>query len=162
MKFTATLGLFLAALPLVYSHCCYRSDWAPGNQCAGSHDTESGESTHIGVCAKKQREEVQLQRQVKLEEKRVERQRLKEIRELERAEKAAERARKVEAQHQKKATQQAQQRKRKASRAPSSKNKRQKRAMEDRARDRVASPPSPPPPKTTSRGRNVNLPQKFR
>ncbi|KAI1514780.1 DUF1682 domain containing protein [Pyrenophora tritici-repentis] len=100
--------------------------------------------------AKKQREEVQLQRQVKLEEKRVERQRLKEIRELERAEKAAERARKVEAQHQKKATQQAQQRKRKASRAPSSKNKRQKRAMEDRARDRVASPPSPPPPKTTS------------
>ncbi|KAI1515208.1 DUF1682 domain containing protein [Pyrenophora tritici-repentis] len=94
--------------------------------------------------AKKQREEVQLQRQVKLEEKRVERQRLKEIRELERAEKAAERARKVEAQHQKKATQQAQQRKRKASRAPSSKNKRQKRAMEDRARDRVASPPSPP------------------
>ncbi|KAF7451381.1 hypothetical protein Ptr902_05851 [Pyrenophora tritici-repentis] len=50
MKFTATLGLFLAALPLVYSHCCYRSDWAPGNQCAGSHDTESGESTHIGVC----------------------------------------------------------------------------------------------------------------
>ncbi|KAI1589409.1 PheS Phenylalanyl-tRNA synthetase alpha subunit, partial [Pyrenophora tritici-repentis] len=112
--------------------------------------------------AKKQREEVQLQRQVKLEEKRVERQRLKEIRELERAEKAAERARKVEAQHQKKATQQAQQRKRKASRAPSSKNKRQKRAMEDRARDRVASPPSPPPPKTTSRGRNVNLPQKFR
>ncbi|KAI1559399.1 hypothetical protein PtrEW4_011752 [Pyrenophora tritici-repentis] len=112
--------------------------------------------------AKKQREEVQLQRQVKLEEKRVERQRLKEMRELERAEKAAERARKVEAQHQKKATQQAQQRKRKASRAPSSKNKRQKRAMEDRARDRVASPPSPPPPKTTSRGRNVNLPQKFR
>ncbi|KAF7579141.1 TolA, Membrane protein involved in colicin uptake [Pyrenophora tritici-repentis] len=112
--------------------------------------------------AKKQREEFQLQRQVKLEEKRVERQRLKEIRELERAEKAAERARKVEAQHQKKATQQAQQRKRKASRAPSSKNKRQKRAMEDRARDRVASPPSPPPPKTTSRGRNVNLPQKFR
>ncbi|KAA8622397.1 hypothetical protein TUN199_06358 [Pyrenophora tritici-repentis] len=55
MKFTATLGLFLAALPLVYSHCCYRSDWAPGNQCAGSHDTESGESTHIGVCCKMNR-----------------------------------------------------------------------------------------------------------
>ncbi|KAI1511848.1 hypothetical protein Ptr86124_009492 [Pyrenophora tritici-repentis] len=125
------------------------------------HHTIS-DGTSANSNAKKQREEVQLQRQVKLEEKRVERQRLKEIRELERAEKAAERARKVEAQHQKKATQQAQQRKRKASRAPSSKNKRQKRAMEDRARDRVASPPSPPPPKTTSRGRNVNLPQKFR
>ncbi|KAI1528870.1 hypothetical protein PtrSN001C_009280 [Pyrenophora tritici-repentis] len=49
--------------------------------------------------AKKQRKEAQLQRQVELEEKRVERQRLKEMREVKRAEKAAERARKVEAQH---------------------------------------------------------------
>jgi hypothetical protein len=112
--------------------------------------------------AKKQREEAQLQRQVELEEKRVERQRLKEIRELERAEKAAERARKVEAQRQKKAIQQAQQRKRKASQASSSKNKRQKRVIEDRAHNRVASPPTPLPPKITSRGRNVNIPQKFR
>ncbi|RAQ98850.1 hypothetical protein DDE82_008841 [Stemphylium lycopersici] len=94
--------------------------------------------------AKKQRKEAQLQRQVELEQRRVERQRLKEAREVERAEKAAERARKVEAQHQKKAIQQAQQRKSKASRAPSLKNKRQKRAMEDRDRDGVASPSSPP------------------
>ena len=41
--------------------------------------------------AKKQREEAQLQRQVELEEKRVERQRLKEVRDAEQAEKAAKR-----------------------------------------------------------------------
>ncbi|KNG47788.1 hypothetical protein TW65_05467 [Stemphylium lycopersici] len=64
--------------------------------------------------AKKQRKEAQLQRQVELEQRRVERQRLKEARES------------------------------KASRAPSLKNKRQKRAMEDRDRDGVASPSSPP------------------
>ncbi|KAI1522067.1 hypothetical protein PtrSN001C_011989, partial [Pyrenophora tritici-repentis] len=56
----------------------------------------------------RERDEAQLQRQVELEEKRVERQRLNEMRELERAEKAAKRARKVEAQHQKKSIQQAQ------------------------------------------------------
>jgi hypothetical protein len=39
--------------------------------------------------AKKKREDAGLQRQVELEEKRVERRRLKEIRELKRAEKAA-------------------------------------------------------------------------
>jgi hypothetical protein len=50
------------------------------------------------VRAKKQREDACLQRQVELEEKRVERQRLKEMRELERAEKAANCTGKVEAQ----------------------------------------------------------------
>jgi hypothetical protein len=77
--------------------------------------------------AKKQREEAQLQHQVELEQRSVERHRLKEARELERAEKAAEGARKVEAQHQKKAIQQAQKRKRPALQAIPSSNKRQKR-----------------------------------
>jgi hypothetical protein len=112
--------------------------------------------------AKEQREEAQLQRQVELEKKRVERQRLKEIRELERAGKAAERARKVEAQHQKKAIQQAQNRKRPALQAISSSNKRQNCAGAAHAGVQAQDAPSTAPPKVTSRGRNVNLPQKFR
>jgi hypothetical protein len=112
--------------------------------------------------AKKQREEAQLQRQVELEEKRVERQRLKEMRELERAEKAAERARKVEAQHQEKAIQQAQQRKRLASREITLSNKRQKRAGAAHAGVQARDEPSAAPAKVTSRGRNINLPEKYR
>ena len=112
--------------------------------------------------AKKQREEARLQRQVELEEKRVERQRLKDVREQERAEKAAERARKVEAQHQKKSIQQAQQRKRKASRVVSPSNKRQKRAGAAYAGVQAGDELSATPAKATSRGRNVNLPQKYR
>ncbi|KAF7568069.1 hypothetical protein PtrM4_126820 [Pyrenophora tritici-repentis] len=112
--------------------------------------------------AKKQREEARLQRQVELEEKRVERQRLKEMKEVERAEKAAERARKVEAQHQKKSIQQAQQRKRKASRVLSPSNKRQKRASAAHAGVQAGDELSATPAKVTSRGRNVNLPQKYR
>jgi hypothetical protein len=111
--------------------------------------------------AKKQREEAQLQRQVELEEKRVERQRLKEMRELERAEKAAERARKVEAQHQKKAIQQAQKRKRPALQAISSSNKRRKRAGAAHAGVQARDEPSAAPPKVTSRGRNIKLPSKY-
>ncbi|KAI1670731.1 hypothetical protein L13192_06247, partial [Pyrenophora tritici-repentis] len=100
--------------------------------------------------AKKQRKEAQLQRQVELEEKRVERQRLKEMREVERAEKAAERARKVEAQHQKKSIQQAQQRKRKASQVLSPSNKRQKRAGAAHAGVQAGDEPSAAPPRVTS------------
>ncbi|KAF2646971.1 hypothetical protein K491DRAFT_709379 [Lophiostoma macrostomum CBS 122681] len=79
--------------------------------------------------AKKQQEDGQLRRQVELEERRVERERLKE---------------------------------RKALQAPSLKNKRQKRVIGDRVWDRVAPPLSAPSPKYTSRGRSVNLPQKYR
>jgi len=84
------------------------------------------------------------------------------MRELERAEKAAERARQVEAQHQKKSSQQAPQRKRKASRVTSSSNKRQKRAGAAHAGVQAGDEPSAAPPKVTSHGRSVNLPQKFR
>ncbi|KAI1524098.1 hypothetical protein PtrSN001C_011184 [Pyrenophora tritici-repentis] len=78
------------------------------------------------------------------------------------AEKAAERARKVEAQHQKKSIQQAQQRKRKASRVLSPSNKRQKRASAAHAGVQAGDELSATPAKVTSRGRNVNLPQKYR
>jgi hypothetical protein len=111
---------------------------------------------------KKQHEEAQLQRQVELEKKRVERQRLKEMRELERAEKAAECARKVEAQHQEKAIQQAQKRKRPASQEISSSNKRQKRAGAAHAGVQTQDELSDALPKVTSQGRNISLPQKYR
>ncbi|KAI1689714.1 hypothetical protein KJE20_02892 [Pyrenophora tritici-repentis] len=101
-------------------------------------------------------------KQLELEKKRVERQRLKEIREVERAEKAAERARKVEAQHQKKSIQQAQKRKRKASQVLSPSNKRQKRAGAAHAGVQAGDELSAAPAKVTSRGRNVSLPQKYR
>jgi hypothetical protein len=84
------------------------------------------------------------------------------MRELERAEKAAERARKVEAQHQKKAIQQAQERKRPALQEISSSNKRQKLAGAAHAGVQAQDEPSAAPPKVTSRGRNVNLPEKYR
>jgi len=112
--------------------------------------------------AKKQREEARLQRQVELEEKRVERQRLKEMRELERAEKAAERARQKEERDAAKAIQLPQKGKRRASAAISSSNKRQKRVGAARAGAQVQEEPPAPPPKLTSRGRNVNLPSKYR
>ncbi|EMD96351.1 hypothetical protein COCHEDRAFT_1201153 [Bipolaris maydis C5] len=111
---------------------------------------------------KQQRKELQLQRQVELEQKRADRLRLKEMRDAERAEKAAERAHQIEARNAQKAQHQAQKRSRTASRAPISKNKRQKRLVDDRAGDRAAPAASSIPPRITSRGRSVNLPQKFR
>ncbi|KAI1680344.1 histone H3 [Pyrenophora tritici-repentis] len=112
--------------------------------------------------SKKQREEARLQRQDELEERRVERQRLKEMRELERAEKAAERARQKEERDAAKAIQLPQKGKRRASAATSSNNKRQKRVEAARAGAQVQEEPPAPPSKLTSRGRNVNLPSKYR
>ncbi|KAF2843924.1 hypothetical protein T440DRAFT_87008 [Plenodomus tracheiphilus IPT5] len=109
-----------------------------------------------------EREEKQLERQVELEAKRQERERLKVVREKERAEKAASRAAKIEAQNSKKAIQQSQTGKRKASRAASPKNKRQKRVVTAGGGAQVRDEPPPPPPKLTSRGRSVKLPSKFK
>ncbi|KAH5101982.1 hypothetical protein HBH71_224410 [Parastagonospora nodorum] len=52
--------------------------------------------------------------------------------------------------------------KRKASQAVSSKEKRQKRVVDEIAAAQVQPAPSPPPTQVTSRGRNVKLPSKFR
>jgi hypothetical protein len=111
---------------------------------------------------KQQREETRIQRQVELEQKRADRLRLKQMRDAERSEKAAERARQIAARSAQKAQHQAQKRARAASRASTSKNKRQKLSLVDRARDEAASAVSAIPPKITSRGRSVNLPRKFR
>ncbi|KAH4900865.1 hypothetical protein HBI80_150040 [Parastagonospora nodorum] len=112
--------------------------------------------------AKKQRKEARLQRQVELEERRVERQRLKVVREKEKAEKQAERERQKQQRNAEKAIQLSQRGKRKASQAVSSKEKRQKRVVDEIAAAQVQPAPSPPPTQVTSRGRNVKLPSKFR
>ncbi|KAI1667284.1 hypothetical protein L13192_07993 [Pyrenophora tritici-repentis] len=88
--------------------------------------------------------------QDELEERRVERQRLKEMRELERAEKAAERARQKEERDAAKAIQLPQKGKRRASAATSSNNKRQKRVEAARAGAQVQEEPPAPPSKLTS------------
>ncbi|KAH5363543.1 hypothetical protein HBI48_081690 [Parastagonospora nodorum] len=87
--------------------------------------------------AKKQRKEARLQRQVKLEERRVERQRLKVVREKEKAKKQAERERQKQQRNAKKAIQLSQRGKRKASQAVSSKEKRQKRVVDEIAAAQV-------------------------
>jgi hypothetical protein len=81
---------------------------------------------------------------------------------LEQAEKAAEHTRKVRAQHQKKAIQQAQKRKEPALQAISSSNKRQNCAGTAHAGVQAQDAPSTAPPKVTSCGHNINLPQKLR
>ncbi|KAG9382646.1 DUF1682 domain containing protein [Pyrenophora tritici-repentis] len=111
--------------------------------------------------SKKQREEARLQRQDELEERRVERQRLKEMRSLSELRKQLNaRARRrretlLKLYNYPKG-------KRRASAATSSNNKRQKRVEAARAGAQVQEEPPAPPSKLTSRGRNVNLPSKYR
>jgi hypothetical protein len=112
--------------------------------------------------AREQRDEAQIQRRVELEQRRVERERLKEVREKERAEKAAERQHQKDERDRAKALQLSQKGKRKASQVSSASNKRQKRVGAARAGTQVQEEPPAPPPKLTSRGRNVNLPSKYR
>jgi hypothetical protein len=112
--------------------------------------------------AKKEREDLKLQRQLEAEERRVERERLKVVREKEKADKAAERQRQKEERDSTRALQLSQKRKRQASRPASSNKKRQRRIGDALQSDQVGGLSSAPPPKITTRGRNVNLPQKFR
>ncbi|KAF1364944.1 hypothetical protein EJ07DRAFT_97132, partial [Lizonia empirigonia] len=112
--------------------------------------------------AKKEREEASLQRQIELEERRVERERLKVVREKEKAEKAAQRERQKQERDAAKAIQLSQRGERQASQAASSSNKRQKRIGGQVGSAQVQDELSAPPPRITSRGRNVNLPSKFR
>jgi hypothetical protein len=112
--------------------------------------------------AKKEREELHLQRQLEAEERRMERERLKVVREKEKANKAAERQRQKEEKDSARALQLSQKGKRQASRPASSKAKRQRRVGDASQSDQVLDQSSAPPPKVTTRGRNVHLPQKFR
>ena len=78
------------------------------------------------------------------------------------AEQAAEKQRQKEARNAAKAIQLSQKGKRKASTVPIQKQKRQKRAGDDAGGDIDAEVPPTPPPITTSRGRNIKLPSKFK
>jgi hypothetical protein len=111
---------------------------------------------------KQQKEEAKLLHQVQLEERRVERQRLKEVREKERADKVAERLRNKDRIAAEKAAKQSQSCKRKALASIKRATKRQKRPVVDPAGGAAPERPSPPPARTTSHGRNVHLPAKFR
>jgi hypothetical protein len=84
------------------------------------------------------------------------------VREKEKADKAAERQRQKEERESTRALQLSQKRKRQASGPASSKVKRQRYVGDALQFDQVGGPSSAPPPKVTTRGRNVKLPQKFR
>ncbi|KAH6511581.1 hypothetical protein HBI81_243380 [Parastagonospora nodorum] len=111
---------------------------------------------------KEPREAAKIQRQVELEERRAERERLKVVREKEKAEKQAERERQKQQRNAEKAIQLSQRGKRKASQAVSSKEKRQKCSGGGAAAEQAIARSPSPPPKVTSRGRNVKLPSKFK
>jgi hypothetical protein len=111
--------------------------------------------------AKKEREERCLQRQLEAEERRIERERLKVVREKEKADKAAERQRQEE-RDSPKALQLSQMRKRQSSRLALSKGKSQRRVGDASQSDQVRGPSFAPPPKVTTGGRNVHLPQESR
>jgi hypothetical protein len=114
---------------------------------------------------KKEKEEARLLKQLENGKKREERERAKVVREKERAEKAAQRAEKAAqraAQNTKKTASKPHTTKRKASKAPLSSNKRQKQVSGGAAPAEAQDVLSVLPSKVTSRGRNVNLPSKFR
>ncbi|EDU48926.1 conserved hypothetical protein [Pyrenophora tritici-repentis Pt-1C-BFP] len=96
------------------------------------------------------------------QEKRVERQRLKEVREKERAKQVAERARQKADRDSTKAIQQAQNNKRKASKASIQNNKRQKCVVAAIDVEELSEIASAPPPLTTRRGRNIKLPSRYK
>jgi hypothetical protein len=112
--------------------------------------------------AKELRAAAMLYKQKIQEEKRVAREKAKNVKEKEKANKAAEREHQKQARDSAKAIQLAQKSKRKASQASSTKNKRQKQGGGKAAVVQAVERAPSPPPKVTSRGRNVNLPQKFR
>jgi hypothetical protein len=84
------------------------------------------------------------------------------VREKERAETVAKRLRQKDENAAKKAIKLSQTSKRKASAPIKPSNKRQKRSVVDAAGGAAPERLSPPPARTTSRGRSVHLPAKFR
>jgi hypothetical protein len=96
------------------------------------------------------------------EEKRVEKERLKEVREKERAAKKAKKEAKKAARDSQKAIQQPQNGKRKASQTSTQKQKRQKRGVVDlsRVQGKVAAPAVPT--RTTRQGRTTKVPSKYK
>lgn len=96
------------------------------------------------------------------QEKREERETAKAVREKEKADLAAERERKKQENNTKKASEKSRLGKRKASRPPKRVVKRQKQVVDAVGSGEGSGVTSVAPTKTTSRGRSVNLPSKFR
>jgi len=96
------------------------------------------------------------------EEKRVEKERLKEVREKERAAKEAEKEAKKAARDSQKAIQQPQNGKRKASQTSTQKQKRQKRGVVDLSHVQGEVPAPAVPTQTTRHGRTTKLPSKYK
>lgn len=96
------------------------------------------------------------------EEKRVEKERLKEVREKERAAKEAEKEAKKAARDSQKATQQPQNGKRKALQPSTQKQKRQKRGVVDLSHVQGEVPAPAVPTQTTRHGRTTKLPSKYK
>jgi hypothetical protein len=107
---------------------------------------------------RKQREEAKLLKQLQVKEEREERERAKVVKEKERAEKEAQKQRQKQERDHQKATQTSQKGKRKASRAPVSKNKRQKRSVGGAAAAAPVTQQSPEivPLSKSSNGTNAN------
>jgi hypothetical protein len=116
---------------------------------------QKAERTHL-------KEQARLYKLQVAEEKRVEKERLKEVREKERAAKEAEKERKKAARDSQKAIQQPQNGKRKAPQTSTQKQKRQKRGVVDpsRVQGEVAAPAVPT--RTTRHGRTTKLPSKYK
>jgi hypothetical protein len=111
---------------------------------------------------KQEKAEEKISKKQQLEQKRRDREVAKEAREKEKAEQAAERERQRRIRDSKKAVQTTQRGKRKASATSGPKNKRQRPSVGEAHSDVAGSGASAPPPKTTRRGRNITLPDKFK
>jgi hypothetical protein len=123
---------------------------------------QQAEQEKLDKAKRKQgKEDAKIQKQLELEQRRDERERLKKKREREKAKKAAERERHKADKEAAKSCQATQKLKRKAPQVPYFKNKRQKQSRGSASKVTVPEAKLSPPPRITSRGRNVTLPSKF-
>ncbi|KAI1669638.1 DDE-1 domain containing protein [Pyrenophora tritici-repentis] len=141
--------------------------WSPRKiREARARERVKQQEEHEQQLAKANKKELQaaakLLRHQEAEERRVAREAAKVVKEKERAEKAAARAARIEAQATKRASQTTQDRKRKALVVPSSRTKRQKRGGRSTATAASTEAAPAAPPKTSSRGRTIKTPSKYR
>ncbi|KAF2819666.1 hypothetical protein CC86DRAFT_306904 [Ophiobolus disseminans] len=141
--------------------------WSPRKiREARAREAVKEQEQHQEQLAKANRKELRaaakLYKEQQKEEKRVERERAKLLKDEIKANKAAERAAKIKAQNTKKASQKAQLGKRRASSIAPSKPKRQKRGGISRGVALLPEAAQAAPPKVNSRGRNINVPHKYR
>jgi hypothetical protein len=125
-------------------------------------EREEKEEQHRKSQRKEQQRLEKERKEREKQEKREEREAAKAVKEKEKADLAAERERKKQENNTKKASQTSRLGKRKASRNPESVVKRQKQVVDAVGGGEGSGVASAAPTRTTSRGRSVNLPSKFR